>query len=70
MTAVAGFLMSKGLEANIGIYAEAVKGFLTKAYEGTAVYGADLIASAKAPAEPVALIAQPADHTDAGGMMV
>ena len=67
--AVAGFLMSKGLEANVGIYAEAVKGFLGKAYDGTATYGADLIVSAKAPLEPVGLVAQPTDHVDAGGMM-
>jgi hypothetical protein len=68
--AVAGFLMSKGLEASVGIYAESVKGFLTKAYDGTATYGGDLITAAKAPAEPdpVAMIAQPAEHVDAGGV--
>ncbi len=38
--------MSKGLEANVGLYAEATKAFLTKAYDGAAVYGGDLLAKA------------------------
>jgi hypothetical protein len=63
--AVAGFLMSKGLEAGVGVYAEAVKGFLTKAYDGTATYGTDLLGAAKAPIEAVALVGQPAEHHDA-----
>lgn len=66
--AVAGFLMSKGLEANIGLYAEAVKGFLTKAYDGTATYGGDLIVSSKAPVELVGMIASP-EGAD-GGLFV
>lgn len=67
--AVAGFLMSKGLEASVGLYAEAVKGFLTKAYDGVATYGGELIAASKAPAEPdpVALVAVP-DHHDTGAV--
>lgn len=56
--AVAGFLMSKGLEANVGLYAEAVKAFLVKAYDGTAAYGGDLLGAAKA----VALVGQGPDH--------
>lgn len=40
---VAGFLMAKGLEADIGLYAEATKAFLTQAYDGQAAYGADLL---------------------------
>jgi hypothetical protein len=63
--AVAGFLMSKGLEASLGVYAEATKAFLGKAYDGTASYGGDLLGVAKAPAE-VALIGQPSDHHDTG----
>lgn len=63
--AVAGFLMSKGLEAGVGVYAEAVKAFLGKAYDGTAVYGGELLSPAKAPME-IALIGQSADHYDPG----
>lgn len=63
--AVAGFLMSKGLEAGVGVYAEAVKAFLGKAYDGTAVYGGDLVGPAKAPME-IALIGQAPDHYDPG----
>lgn len=62
--AVAGFLMSKGLEAGVGVYAEAVKGFLTKAYDGTATYGTELVGAAKA----VALVGQVAETHDAGMM--
>ena len=61
--AMAGFLMSKGLEANIGLYAEATRAFLTKAYDGGAVYGGDLLA-ARASA-PVELVGQSALHNDA-----
>ncbi len=61
--AVAGFLMSKGLEAGVGVYAESTKTFLTNAYDGKAVYGGDLVAPAKAVAE-VALVAQPVPHDD------
>ncbi|ATC32768.1 hypothetical protein CA606_10665 [Caulobacter vibrioides] len=63
--AVAGFLMSKGLEAGVGVYAEAVKAFLGKAYDGTAVYGGDLVGPAKAPME-IALIGQAPEHYDPG----
>lgn len=62
--AVAGFLMSKGLEAGVGAYAEAVKSFLGKAYDGTATYGTELLGAAKA----VALVGQVADTHDAGMM--
>jgi hypothetical protein len=68
--AVAGFLMSKGLEANLGVYAEATKAFLTKAYDGTATYGGDLVTGAKAPAAmtaeapEVALVGHAAPHED------
>lgn len=63
--AVAGFLMSKGLEAGVGAYAEAVKAFLGKAYDGTATYGTELLGPAKA----VALVGQVADAHDAGMMV-
>ncbi len=66
--AVAGFLMSKGLEASLGVYAEATRAFLSKAYDGAATYGGDLLGVAKAPAE-VALIGQPSDHHDGGAPM-
>jgi hypothetical protein len=62
--AVAGFLMSKGLEGSVGIYAEAVKAFLGKAYDGTAAYGSELLGAAKA----VALVGQVADTHDAAAM--
>ncbi|MBO9543441.1 hypothetical protein [Caulobacter sp.] len=62
--AVAGFLMSKGLEGGVGAYAEAVKAFLTKAYDGTATYGTELLGAAKA----VALVGQVAESHDAGMM--
>ncbi|MFY8144278.1 MAG: hypothetical protein ACOVMT_10485 [Caulobacter sp.] len=63
--AVAGFLMSKGLEAGVGVYADAVKAFFGKAYGGTAVYGAELVGPAKSPME-VALIGQAPDHYEPG----
>lgn len=63
--AVAGFLMSKGLEAGVGAYAEAVTAFLGKAYDGTATYGTELLGPAKA----VALTGQVADAHDAGMMV-
>lgn len=62
--AVAGFLMSKGLEGGVGLYAEAVKAFLGKAYDGNATYGSDLLGAAKA----VALVGQAAESHDAGAM--
>lgn len=62
--AVAGFLMSKGLEAGVGAYAEAVKAFLGKAYDGAATYGTELLGAAKA----VALVGQVAESHDAGAM--
>ena len=61
--AMAGFLMSKGLEANIGLYAEATKAFLTKAYDGGAVYGGDLLATRSSA--PVELVGQSMPHNDA-----
>lgn len=63
--AVAGFLMSKGLEANVGLYAEATKAFLTKAYDGGATYGADLLtARAASPVELVGVAGHSAGHVD------
>lgn len=69
--AVAGFIMYAGMEAGVGLYAESTKGFLTKAYDGTASYGASLTSTTSSiPAEPdaVALVAQPSDHHDVGAL--
>lgn len=59
--AMAGFLMYAGMEANVGTYNEATRAFLTKAYDGSASYGSDLLGAKSAP---VALVAQPAAYED------
>jgi hypothetical protein len=60
--AAAGFLMAKGLESNVGLYAEATKAFLTKAYDGQAAYGGDLLA--KALIAEVEVVGQAPAHVD------
>lgn len=60
--AAAGFLMSKGLEVNVGLYAEATKAFLTKAYDGGALYGGDLLGGKASGA--VGLVGYSAPHDD------
>ncbi len=57
--AVARFLLYAAIDANVGTYNEATRAFLTKAYDGTATYGADLTS-----ARSVALVGQPAAHDD------
>lgn len=58
--AMAGFLMYAGMDANVGTYNEATRAFLTKAYEGTATYGADLTSKGSS----IALVGQPAAYDD------
>lgn len=70
--AMAGFVMYAGMNAGVGSYAEATKTFLTDAYDGKASYGGALVAakaSIPAAADAVALVAQPADHHDAGAFV-
>ncbi|NQE60888.1 hypothetical protein [Caulobacter sp. RHG1] len=57
--AMAGFLMYAGMEANVGHYNEATRAFLTKAYDGTATYGAELTST-----KAVALVGQAAAYDD------
>lgn len=70
--AMAGFVMYAGMNAGVGAYAESTKAFLTDAYDGKASYGGALVAakaSIPASADAVALVAQPADHHDAGAFV-
>lgn len=69
--AAAGFIMYAGMDANVGLYAESTKAFLTKAYDGAATYGASLTgASGAVPeaAHAVALIGQPSDAHATGAL--
>lgn len=56
--AAAGFLISKGIEAHLGVYSDAAHAYLAKIFAGDATYG-DSILPPSAPAEHVGVMGAP-----------